>query len=134
MRWNGVFILGLGLTALGFVAVSVIHAFGPVSPSAAALSVGILAGGALVACIGTLLNRPRSVQTNRRQRRSRLFGGPSSQNGTAGRIFGQRHAYGALPPVERRRKASEIEFKTPGQAKPKPAEPARVVRAIEGPR
>lgn len=132
MRWNGVFILGLGLTVLGFVAMVATHAFGPNHPFAAMLSVAILSCGAIVACLGTLLGRIGATKANANRKRLRLFGGPSSQNGTGGRAFGQREAYGKLPPKTQPRAETSIAFKQPGAPKPKP-QSAPSLLAIEGP-
>jgi hypothetical protein len=132
MRWNGVFVLGLGLTTLGFVAVLAIHAFGPPVRGADGLSVATLALGAIVACIGTLLGRPGSASSFRRRRGARLFAG-SSQSGTRGRNFGQRAAYGTLPPVPSKTARTKIEYKPHGEAKQKPQPPEKRL-AIEGSR
>lgn len=131
MRWNGVFVLGLGLTFLGFCSVVWTSAFGPAVPAAATISVALLAMGALVACLGTLLNRPDAFKPLTR-RRARLFGGASSQKGTAGRNFGQRQAYGALPPIGSKATGPKIAYKMPGEAKHPQRADSRL--SIEGPR
>jgi hypothetical protein len=132
MRWNGVFILGLGLTALGFCSVVWTSVFGPPVAAAATISVALLAMGALVACLGTLLNRPETFKRAAR-RGARLFAGRPSRNGANGRNFGQRQAYGALPPVSSKPTGPKIEFKKPGEVK-QPAQKAETLLAIEGPR
>jgi hypothetical protein len=132
MRWNGVFVLGLGLTAIGFAAMGWTYSFGPPHPAAAKLSVAVLAIGALVACLGTLLNRPRAGQSNARRRGSRLFGGSPSRTGTFGRNFGQRKDYGALPPMGSEAAGPKIDFKKPGGSK-QPQQKAEARLAIEGP-
>lgn len=133
MRWNGVFLLGLGLTALGFVAIVATHVFGPVAPAAASLSVAILACGALVACLGTLLNRPGRSNARAYRRPSRLFDGRSSQKGNAGRYFGQRKDYSALPPMAAKTARRPVEFKEPNADKLYSQAPQKML-SLEGPR
>jgi hypothetical protein len=99
MRWNGVFLLGLGLTAIGFLAIAFVQVYG-FEPEAAkramALSISVLACGALTACLGSLMGRHQREQPFRRARRPKLFTGQASKNGTTSRHFGQRAEYSAL--------------------------------------
>jgi hypothetical protein len=99
MRWNGVFVLGLGLAAIGFVWMAVVKLSGyapETETRAMGLAISTLACGALVACLGSIMARRQNDPNYLKAPRRRRFEGRASKNGTASRHFGQRAEYSAL--------------------------------------
>jgi hypothetical protein len=101
MRWNGVWVLGAAIAAVGFIAALTIQAFDIVSgPSQGAMAVciGLMASGALIACLGVYLQRRADAPVTHKPKAAWKFGAAFARAQGQRRPFGQRAEYSTLPP------------------------------------